>query len=52
MDITRKLGIMIFSAVPAIIGGGISFVAFHNSYIALVIFELLLMFTVYKIVKD
>ncbi len=52
MDIPRKLGIMIFSAVPAIMGGGILFSVFHNSYIALLVFELLLVFTVYKIVKE
>ena len=52
MDIPRKLGIMIFSAVPAIMGGGICFDIFHNSYIALIAFELLLIFTVSKIIKD
>ena len=30
MDVSRKLGILVFFAVPAIIGVGIIFAIFHN----------------------
>lgn len=41
MDISRKLGIMIFTGVPAIMGGGIVWAATH-SWIGIGIFEALL----------
>ena len=41
MDISRKLGIMIFTGVPAIMGAGCVWAAFH-SWIAIGIFEVLL----------
>ena len=41
MHISRKLGIMIFTAVPAIVGGGILYSIFHN-FIPVFIFEALL----------
>lgn len=41
MDISRKLGILVFFMVPAIIGGGIIFHFFHD-YTPVVIFELAL----------
>lgn len=41
MDISRKLGIMIFTGVPAIMGGGIVWAATH-SWIAIGIYEALL----------
>ncbi len=41
MDISRKIGIMVFTGVPAIMGGGIMWAAFH-SWIAIGIFEALL----------
>jgi len=42
MDISRKLGIMIFTAVPAIIGGGIVF-HFFGSFTQVIIYEILLL---------
>lgn len=41
MDLSRRLGILIFFAVPAIVGGGILFGIFHN-YIPVFIYEILL----------
>ena len=35
MDVPRKLGILVFCGVPAIIGGGILYAIFH-SYIPMV----------------
>jgi hypothetical protein len=45
MTISRKLGILIFCAVPGIIGGGIVFALFHN-LLAVFIYELILLFSV------
>jgi hypothetical protein len=42
MDISRKLGILIFLGVPAIVGGGIFYAAFE-SYTPVFIFETLLL---------
>jgi len=42
MDISRKLGIMVFTAVPAIIGGGIVF-HFFGSFTQVIIYEVLLL---------
>jgi hypothetical protein len=44
MDISRKLGILIFCAVPAIVGGGIVMAVF-DSMTALWIYEALLLVT-------
>ena len=41
MDISRKLGILIFTAVPAIIGGGIVY-HYFGSFVQVIIFEILL----------
>jgi len=41
MDISRKLGILVFWAVPAIIGGGIVYGA-AGSYMPVVVYEILL----------
>ena len=41
MDISRRLGILIFFAVPAIVGGGILYGIFHN-YTPVFIYEILL----------
>ena len=30
MDVARKLGILVFCAVPAIVGGGVVFYMFHS----------------------
>jgi zinc transporter ZupT len=43
MDISRKLGILVFCAVPAIIGGGIIFAIF-DSWTSVFIYETLLIF--------
>ncbi|MBF0468274.1 MAG: hypothetical protein HQK61_05235 [Desulfamplus sp.] len=42
MDISRKLGIMVFTAVPAIIGGGIVF-HFFGSFTQVIIYEIILL---------
>jgi hypothetical protein len=41
MSISRKLGILVFFMVPAIIGGGIIFHAYHN-YTPVVMYEVVL----------
>ena len=41
MDIPRKLGILIYAAVPAIVGGGIVY-HFFGSYVQVIIYEILL----------
>jgi hypothetical protein len=43
MDISRKLGILVFCAVPAIIGGGIVFAIF-GSWTPVFIYEIILIF--------
>ena len=41
MDISRKLGILVFCGVPAIIGGGIVY-GLAGSFVPVVIYEILL----------
>jgi hypothetical protein len=41
MDISRKLGILVFFGVPAIIGGGVVYALF-DSYIPVFIYEIVL----------
>ncbi len=43
MDISRKLGILVFCAVPAIVGGGIIY-AISGTYPPVFIYEILLLF--------
>ena len=43
MDVSRKLGILVFFGVPAIIGGGIMYALF-GSYMPVFIWEILLVF--------
>ena len=43
MSVSRKLGILVFFGVPAIIGGGIMYAVF-GSYIPVFIWEVLLVF--------
>jgi zinc transporter ZupT len=43
MDISRRLGILVFCGVPAIIGGGIIYALF-GSYVPVFVFETLLIF--------
>jgi len=44
MDVSRKLGILIFCGVPAIIGGGILYALFH-SYSIVGVYEFVLLCT-------
>jgi hypothetical protein len=41
MDVSRKLGIVVFCAVPAIVGGGILYAIF-GSYLPVFVYEVLL----------
>ncbi len=41
MDISRKIGIMIVTGVPAIVGGGIVY-HFFGSYLQVIFYEILL----------
>ncbi len=43
MGISRKLGILVFFAVPAIIGGGITFSLFDGNYLPVFIYETVLL---------
>ncbi len=45
MNISRKLGILVFCGVPAIIGGGIVYAVF-GSYVPVLVYEVLLLFVV------
>jgi hypothetical protein len=42
MNLSRKLGILVFCGVPAIIGGGIIF-GFTHSYVPVAVYEVLLL---------
>jgi hypothetical protein len=42
MDVARKLGIVVFCAVPAIVGGGVVYFTF-GSLTAVAIYEVLLL---------
>ena len=42
MDNSRKLGILVFFGVPAIIGGGIVYAIF-GSYIPMIVYEVILL---------
>jgi hypothetical protein len=44
MNVSRKLGILVFCAVPAIVGGGIVYALF-NSYPTVLVYEILLLLT-------
>jgi hypothetical protein len=43
MSVARKLGILVFFAVPAIIGGGIVY-HFTHDYYSVAIYEIILLF--------
>lgn len=45
MDISRRLAILVFFAVPAIVGGGIIYTFFDNSFTPMWIYEALLVIT-------
>ena len=51
MDIPRKLGILIYTAVPAIVGGGIVY-HFFGSYVQVGIFEVLLLIAALGIIRN
>jgi len=42
MNVSRRLGILVFTAVPAIIGGGIIYWA-AGSYVPVAVYEMLLL---------
>ena len=42
MNISRRLGILVFCGVPAIIGGGILYGIFH-SYAPVIVYEVMLL---------
>jgi len=46
MDVSRKLGIMVFCGVPAIVGGGIVAALFGHSLVAVAIYETILLLSV------
>jgi hypothetical protein len=50
MDISRKLGILVFCGVPAIVGGGIIYGFFH-SYTPVIVYEVLLLLIAGGIVR-
>ena len=43
MSVSRKLAILVFLAVPAIIGGGITYHIFDGNYLPVFIFETILL---------
>ncbi len=43
MSISRKLGILVFFAVPGIIGGGITYYIFDGNYLPVFIYETILL---------
>jgi len=45
MSISRKLGTLVVFGVPAIIGGGIVYALFDHSYVAVSVFETVLILT-------
>jgi len=51
MDKAQKSGIMIFSGVPAIMGGGIVFALFGHAVLPVVIYETLLFAGVFSILR-
>jgi hypothetical protein len=50
MDISRKLGILVFCAVPAIVGGGIVYAIF-GTYPPVFIYEILLLLVTLGIIS-
>ncbi len=51
MDIPRKLGILIYTAVPAIVGGGITY-HFFGSFVQVIIFEALLVLVALGLIRN
>ena len=46
MTVSRKLGILVFFAVPAIIGGGITYSIFDGNYLPVFVYETILLLLV------
>ena len=51
MDIPRKLGILVFTGVPAIIGGGIVY-HFFGSFTQVIVYESLLLLAALGIIRN
>ena len=51
MDIARKLGILIYTAVPSIVGGGIVY-HFFGSFVQVIIFECLLVLVALGLIRN
>ena len=51
MDIPRKLGILIYTMVPAIVGGGIVY-HFFGGFVQVIIFEILLVLAALGIIRS
>lgn len=51
MDIPRKLAILIYTAVPAIVGGGIVY-HFFGSFVHVIVFEILLVLAALGIISS
>jgi hypothetical protein len=51
MDIPRKLGILIFTGVPAIIGGGIVY-HFFGGFVPVIVYEAILLLAVLGIIRN
>ncbi len=51
MDIPRKLGILIYTAVPAIVGGGIVY-HFFGSWTQVIMFEIMLVLAALGIISS
>jgi hypothetical protein len=51
MDIPRKLGILVFTGVPAIIGGGIVY-HFFGSYTPVIVYETILILAAFGIIRN
>ena len=45
MNVSRKLGILVFYAVPAIIGGGVVFALSGGNWMYVFVYEILLLLT-------
>ena len=44
MNVSRKLGILVFFGVPAIIGGGIVYSLFGGNFLPVAVYEIMLLF--------
>jgi len=43
MSVSRKLGVLVFFAVPGIIGGGITYHIFEGNYLPVFVYETVLL---------